>query len=622
MSPFFLPLLLLLHIITGAAAVQLRPGYYSGTCPEAETIVRDVMKKAFAREPRSLASVMRFQFHDCFVNGCDASMLLDDTPTMLGEKLSLSNINSLRSYEVVDEVKEALEKVCPGVVSCADIIIMASRDAVALTGGPDWQVKLGRLDSLTASQEASDNVMPSPRANATFLIDLFAKFNLSVKDLVALSGSHSIGQGRCFSIMFRLYNQSGTGRPDPALEPMYREKLNKLCPLNVDQNVTGDLDATPIIFDNQYFKDLASGRGFLNSDQTLFTFPETRGFVKQFSIDQEEFFKAFVEGMIKMGDLQVQQPGEIRKNCRVANRRAVESFWEPPDRLLLLSVPKIRIHLPRCHEKGFDKRTPKPCLSHATPGCDASLLLDDTPTMLGEKLALANINSLRSYEVVDEAKEALEEACPGVVSCANLIIMAFRDAVALTGGPDWEVKLGRLDSLTASQEASDNVMPSPRSNATFLIDLFSKLNLSAKDMVALSGSHSIGKARCFSIMFRLYNQSGTGKPDPAIEPKFREELDKLCPLNVDQNVTGDLDATSVLFDNQYFKDLVSGRGFLNSDQTLFTFPQTREFVNQFSIDQEGFFKAFVEGMLKMGDLQVQQPGEIRKNCRGVDPKNN
>jgi len=44
------------------------------------------------------------------VKGCDGSVLLDDTPTMLGEKLSLSNINSLRSFEVVDEVKEALEK--------------------------------------------------------------------------------------------------------------------------------------------------------------------------------------------------------------------------------------------------------------------------------------------------------------------------------------------------------------------------------------------------------------------------------------------------------------------------------------------------------------------------------
>lgn len=64
--------------------------------------------------------------------------MLDDTPTMIGEKLALSNINSLRSFEVIDEVKEALEKACPGVVSCADIIIMAARDAVVLVSEIDY----------------------------------------------------------------------------------------------------------------------------------------------------------------------------------------------------------------------------------------------------------------------------------------------------------------------------------------------------------------------------------------------------------------------------------------------------------------------------------------------------
>ncbi|XP_022774996.1 peroxidase 17-like [Durio zibethinus] len=323
-----LPSLLFLLLMTMAAADPLRPGFYSETCPPAEFIVRDVMRKAMIREPRSVASVMRFQFHDCFVNGCDASLLLDDTPNMLGEKLALSNINSLRSFEVVDEVKEALEKACPGIVSCADIIIMAARDAVALTGGPDWVVRLGRKDSLTASQEDSNNIMPSPRANASSLIDLFSQFNLSVKDLVALSGSHSIGEARCFSIMFRLYNQSGSGKPDPAIEPGFREKLDKLCPLCGDENVTGDLDATPRLFDNQYFRDLVAGRGFLNSDQTLFTFPQTREYVKLFSNDQNEFFNAFVEGMLKMGDLQSGQPGEVRTNCRVVNSRAVDVLLE------------------------------------------------------------------------------------------------------------------------------------------------------------------------------------------------------------------------------------------------------------------------------------------------------
>ncbi|CAJ1978205.1 unnamed protein product [Sphenostylis stenocarpa] len=317
-----------MFLLQMVASSDLRPGFYSRTCPKAEVIVRHVMKKALAREPRCVASVMRFQFHDCFVNGCDASMLLDDTPTMVGEKLALSNINSLRSFEVIDDVKEALEKACPGVVSCADIIIMASRDAVALTGGPDWEVRLGRLDSLSASQEDSNDIMPSPRANASALIDLFQKYNLTVKDLVALSGSHSIGQGRCFSIMFRLYNQSGTGRPDPAIDHNYREELDRLCPLDVDQNVTGNLDSTPLVFDNQYFKDLVAGRGFLNSDQTLFTFPQTREFVRLFSRHQDDFFKAFVEGMLKMGDLQSGRPGEVRTNCRVVNARPAHLLLE------------------------------------------------------------------------------------------------------------------------------------------------------------------------------------------------------------------------------------------------------------------------------------------------------
>lgn len=51
-----------------AATKELRPGYYSKTCPQAEVIVRNVIKKNMAREPRSAASVMRLQFHDCFVN--------------------------------------------------------------------------------------------------------------------------------------------------------------------------------------------------------------------------------------------------------------------------------------------------------------------------------------------------------------------------------------------------------------------------------------------------------------------------------------------------------------------------------------------------------------------------
>ncbi|KQJ90609.1 peroxidase 17 [Brachypodium distachyon] len=302
------------------AVKELKAGYYGKTCPGAEETVRGVMARALAREPRGVASVMRLQFHDCFVNGCDGSVLMDATPTMAGEKESLSNINSIRSFEVVDQIKDALEKHCPGVVSCADIIVMAARDAVLLTGGPQWDVRLGREDSLTASRKASDDIMPSPRANASALIRLFAGYNLTVKDLVALSGSHSIGKARCFSVVTRLYNQSGSGRPDPHMDRAYRARMTALCPKGGDENVTVGMDATPVAFDNHYFKDLVRRRGFLNSDQTLFSDnARTRRLVGRFSKDQNAFFRAFAEGMIKMGELQNPNKGEIRRNCRVAN---------------------------------------------------------------------------------------------------------------------------------------------------------------------------------------------------------------------------------------------------------------------------------------------------------------
>lgn len=181
-------------------------------------------------------------------------------------------------------------------------------------------MKLGRKDSMTASLEDSNRIMPSPRSNASYLIDLFHGYNLSITDLVALSGSHSIGEGRCFSILFRLYNQSGSGRPDPHMDLKYRQELDELCPLRGDDEVTGGLDATPRLFDNQYFKDLVHLRGFLNSDQTLYSDDQrTRNVVRIFSNDEEAFFSAFVVAMVKMGDIMSSEPGEIRTNCRVVN---------------------------------------------------------------------------------------------------------------------------------------------------------------------------------------------------------------------------------------------------------------------------------------------------------------
>jgi hypothetical protein len=63
------------------------------------------------------------------VQGCDGSILLDGPNS---EKLALPNLNSVRGYEVIDAIKADLEKACPGVVSCADVVAYAAKYGVLL----------------------------------------------------------------------------------------------------------------------------------------------------------------------------------------------------------------------------------------------------------------------------------------------------------------------------------------------------------------------------------------------------------------------------------------------------------------------------------------------------------
>lgn len=112
-----------------ACDAQLSSSFYDQTCPTALTTIRTVIRQAISQERRMAASLIRLHFHDCFVQGCDASILLDDTPSMIGEQNAAPNRNSARGYGVIHKAKTEVEKICPGVVSCADILAVAARDA-------------------------------------------------------------------------------------------------------------------------------------------------------------------------------------------------------------------------------------------------------------------------------------------------------------------------------------------------------------------------------------------------------------------------------------------------------------------------------------------------------------
>ncbi|KAL2549851.1 Peroxidase 52 [Forsythia ovata] len=309
--------LAILIFLVGNSSAQLSTNFYSNSCPKLFSTVDSAVKSAISKEARMGASLLRLFFHDCFVNGCDGSILLDDTSSFTGEKTANPNRNSARGFDVVDNIKSAVENACPGVVSCADILAIAARDSVVTLGGPNWNVKLGRRDAKTASRAAANNGIPPPTSNLNALISRFSALGLSNKDLVALSGSHTIGQARCTSFRARIYNESN-------LDASFARTRQGNCPR---ANGSGDnnlapLDLqTPTNFDNNYFKNLVNQRGLLHSDQQLYNGGSTDSIVSSYVNNPNTFYSDFVSAMIKMGDIRplTGSNGEIRKNCRRTN---------------------------------------------------------------------------------------------------------------------------------------------------------------------------------------------------------------------------------------------------------------------------------------------------------------
>ncbi|KAK3024544.1 hypothetical protein RJ639_043736 [Escallonia herrerae] len=234
---------------------QLDYGFYDRSCPHLPMIVRFGVWAAFRNETRIAASLLRLHFHDCFVN----------------------------------------------------------------SGGPYWPVSLGRRDGLTASQQAANERLPSPFEPLENITAKFTANGLDLKDVVVLSGAHTIGYAQCFTFKRRLFNFKGSGKPDPTLDFSLLSNLQSNCPnLDGSNSKLNPLDvSTGYMFDNSYYKNLVSNTGLLESDQALMGNPSTAAIVNDYSTYPFHFANDFAVSMMKLGNIEVLtgQAGQIRKRC-------------------------------------------------------------------------------------------------------------------------------------------------------------------------------------------------------------------------------------------------------------------------------------------------------------------
>ncbi|XP_049413894.1 peroxidase 24-like [Solanum stenotomum] len=306
--------------VVADAGNALRNNFYKSTrCPNAEQLIRDITWSKAKDDVTLGARLLRLHYHDCFLRGCDASVLLDTEGTEQSEKEAGPNL-SLGGFDEIDDIKRQVEAKCPGIVSCADMLALSARDAVSFPFKTSmWEVETGRKDgNVSLASEVSSN-LPLPDSNISTLQQLFAKKGLNVDDLVALSGAHTIGFAHCGEFSKRLFNFTGKGDMDPSLNATYADSLKKSC-----TNLANIVEMDPMSstsFDSNYFNILINqNKGLFQSDAALLKDTNSVNVVKKLQNDKA-FFVEFGKSMKKMGAIEVLtgNAGQIRKNCRVKN---------------------------------------------------------------------------------------------------------------------------------------------------------------------------------------------------------------------------------------------------------------------------------------------------------------
>ncbi|KAG6407692.1 hypothetical protein SASPL_130689 [Salvia splendens] len=215
------------------------------------------------------ASLIRLHFHDCFVQGCDASILLDETVTIQSEKGAIPNANSVRGYDVIEAVKREIERACPGVT--------------------------------TANKSQAETDLPSPFVDLNELILAFA-----------IKGAHTIGQAQCFLFRERIYSNGSD------VDVGFATTRRRRCPETVATATWRRwMWRRQICWTTSTSRTWLNGRDFCSRTKCF----SVAAIVSEYTKKPRVFAADLAKAMKKMGEIEILlgKNGIIRRRCSAIN---------------------------------------------------------------------------------------------------------------------------------------------------------------------------------------------------------------------------------------------------------------------------------------------------------------
>ncbi|KAL6864761.1 hypothetical protein ACP4OV_015912 [Aristida adscensionis] len=296
-----------------------------------------------AGDARVGPALIRLLFHDCWVHGCDGSVLLDETPGdgTETEKKAAKSVG-LGGFDLIDRIKARLAGTGGGDASCADILAFAARDAAGILSGGRirYAVRRGRRDGVVSSAAAADATLPGHASSFAELESNFAARGFDKAALVALAGAHAVGVCHRPSFADRLRPSAAAAHQiNGTYQLALRRELlrttataaatarsnvrdmdrafraaSSYSPMGVDTAARGALD-------NSYYTASLQNMVLLKSDWELTQDDGALRRLVQYRDDAARWSRDFGEAMARLSELRppVGARLEIRKNCRVTN---------------------------------------------------------------------------------------------------------------------------------------------------------------------------------------------------------------------------------------------------------------------------------------------------------------